>query len=144
MACLCRLRTLKHIQIRTMRSQQGSVWLLLVAIWRTDADRVPTRYGPHSPPRWLEVEAQSKLYRSWVVHLRRQTIISGTKATRRAPITRVAKDQIWIGQLVMVEKVREDRCELNVETFRNHDALLNAKIHVPEGHTSQNPGASAI
>src|SRR6266550_7809634 len=127
-----------------MRPKQGPVSLLLAAIWSADAGPVPQGYGPHSPPRWLEVEAQSKLYRSWVVHLRRKTIISGTKTTRRAPITLVAKDQIWIGQLVMVEKVREDRRELNVDTFRNHDALLNAKIHVPEGHASQDPGASAI
>src|SRR5437879_2967412 len=126
MACLCRLRTSKHIQIRTMRPKQGPVSLLPAAIWSADAGRVPQGYGPHSPPRWLEVEAQSKLYCSWVVHLRRKQIVSGTIATRRAPITRVAEDQIWVGQLVMVEKVREDRRELHVDTFRHHDALLNA------------------
>jgi hypothetical protein len=44
----------------------------------------------------------------------------------------------------MVEKVRENGRELYADTFRNPDVLLNAKVHVPQGHASQNPGASAV
>ena len=92
----------------------------------------------------LEADAQAELNRPRRAYLCRKSIIGGTEAAHRAPIAGIAEYQVWVRHLVMVEKVTEDGLELDVDTFCNSYVLFNAEVHVPEGHASQNPGASSV
>ena len=75
----------------------------------------------------LEAHADAKLYLPRVVDL----------SIEGAPIPGVAKLQDGVEQLVMVEDVRKDGAELHAEALRNHDVLLDAEVHVPEGLTAE-------
>jgi hypothetical protein len=54
-------------------------------------------------------------------------------APERAKIDGVSKGVVGIGQLSVVKYVRKSRTSFDAHTLGNHDVLLDAEVHVPEG-----------
>src|SRR5207302_11229362 len=92
----------------------------------------------------LEAEPQTKLHRPWRVRLRLSSELNPAEPAKSTPVSLITKDEVGVGQLVVVEQVRENGLELRAHTFCNMYVFLEAKVHVPEGHASYDSLASSV
>src|SRR5215472_2086578 len=97
-----------------------------------------------TPVVLLESEPQTKLHRPWRVRLRLSSELNPAEPAKSTPVSLITKDEVGVGQLVMVEQVRENGLELRAHTFGHMYVFLEAKVHVPEGHASYDSLASSV
>ena len=83
---------------------------------------------------WLETHAHTKFDAPRIVDLPLQ----------RSEVPGVTQSIVGIKQLVVVEDVGEDGPEIRAETFGEHDRLLNAEIHVPEGLSAESASTAVM
>src|SRR5439155_21356155 len=80
-----------------------------------------------TPVVLLEAEPQNKLHRPWRVRLRLSSELNPAEPAKSTPVSLITKDEVGVGQLVVVEQVRENGLELRAHTFCNMYVFLEAK-----------------